>query len=78
MAEDRDRSVRDHREFLNVHCEPVHLNPIDLVAGKGAREGIDRDILWLNVAMYELSFMCERKRGENSTAEFLVKITPTI
>ena len=53
-----------HRQRLHVHREGVHLHAVDLVAGEGAGQRIDADVLRLDVAggLVELAIECGRSR----------------
>jgi hypothetical protein len=33
-----------------VHRERIDLHPVDLVAGERPRQGVDRDVLWFDIA----------------------------
>ena len=44
------RAARDEAERLHMLAEGVHLRAIDFVAGERARQGVDADILRLDVA----------------------------
>jgi hypothetical protein len=50
MAQDRNGAAGDHCQRLHVVGEHIDLHAIDLVAGKGAGQSIDADILRLDVA----------------------------
>jgi hypothetical protein len=45
-----DRPARHHGERLHGIGEAIDLDAIDLIAGEGAGQGVNRDILGLDVA----------------------------
>jgi hypothetical protein len=71
MAQDRDGAARHHGERLHVHGESVHLHPIDLIAGEGAAQRVDADVLRLDVAgLGQLSRRdCAQRRSLHTSAE---------
>ena len=50
MRQHRHAAASDHGERLHVHSKRVNLYPVDLAAGEGAGQGVDRDVLRLDVA----------------------------
>src|SRR4051812_40153352 len=49
MAQDRNGAVSGFCERLHVHGERVHLNPVNFVAGEGPGQGVDRNVLRLEI-----------------------------
>src|ERR1700740_713176 len=62
MAKHGDGAVRHHCKRPHVGSEGVDLSTVYLVTGKGARERIDGDIFWLDVAgcLVNLRVECRR------------------
>ena len=61
MAQDGDRSLCHHRQGLHMHRERIDLYPVNLVAGEGARERVDRYVLRLDVARGLVDLLIERR-----------------
>ena len=61
MAQHGDRAAGDHGQRLHVHGEGIDLHAIDLVAGEGAGQRVDADVLRLDVAGRLVELAIERR-----------------